>query len=325
MDSLPAFGKSIPQILQPTHNLFLPLLSANSTKINSVKKETFAYGQHERQQLDVYTPPSPSTVNGRRAVLMFAYGGGLIHGARSLPFMNNLMHANIGAFFALNAGYTVVVTDYRLMQHGAAFPSGGEDLALAVEWIIASYEDADLFLMGNSAGGVHLSTFLLHSSFAETRAKILPGGSSRSRLRGAVLLSVPLSFDIALTLRPELQQTVAKYFGDDVHGNSPVGLLRQAREKDGVLDVVNGGVRVLVLIGELDPEEDILIPRDEFVKEWSLFKGNPSRCALVTDCMEGQNHISPPCSLMTEGERENAWGWQVISFCDTSRKFQPRG
>ena len=107
MDQLPALGKSIQNIVQPTFKIYDPLLKANAETIRSVKKETFTYGSHERPQLDVYSPPTPSRINGRHPILMFEYGGGLIQGARTLPPFDGLVHANVGAFFALKFGYTV--------------------------------------------------------------------------------------------------------------------------------------------------------------------------------------------------------------------------
>ena len=211
-----------------------------------------------------------------------------------------------------------MVADYRLMSHGAEFPSGGEDIALAVEWINKNKigEKADLFIMGNSAGGIHLTTFLLHSDFAETRRKVTAGQGTR--LRGAVLLSVPFSFHIAHESRAEV---LKKYFGD-YDANSPLGLLKTAREH-APFDFVKGGTRVFVLNGELDPEDEILLPRDLFVKEWLEMGDNESRGALAVDWMTGHNHISPFASLSTGLEADEAWGYQVAGFCDNIRKFAP--
>ncbi|KAK5724056.1 hypothetical protein LTR17_013628 [Elasticomyces elasticus] len=324
MDQLPKFGKAIQDIVGPTFALYIPLLQQNEATIKSVQRQTFSYGSHERQKLDVYTSPTPSIVNGRRPVLMFEYGGGLIRGSRNLPmFGDHLVHANIGAFFALKFGYTVVVADYRLMSHGAKFPSGGEDIALAVEWMTTNQvgkgtEPVDLYIMGNSAGGIHLSTFLLHPEFAQTRQKVLSGDGMR--LRGAVLLSVPFHFAIAHESRTD---TLESYFGD-YEANAPLGLLKAARQAQTPLEIVKGGARVLVLNAELDPEDEILRPGIDFVKEWLLMEDIESRNALAVDSMTGHNHVSPFAALSTGIEHEEAWGCQVAAFCDNIRKFKPR-
>ncbi|KAK1065825.1 hypothetical protein LTR74_007706 [Friedmanniomyces endolithicus] len=309
MDQLPAHGKNLPGVLLPTFKAYAPLLQSQASTIKSVKRETFAYGPHDRQQLDIYHAPQPAIVNGRRPVLLFEYGGGLTQG---------------GAFFALNPGYMVVIADYRLMSHGAKFPSGGEDIALAVDWIDANQaklgpEPIDLFIMGNSAGGIHLSTFLLHPDFAETRRKVSQG--SGSRLRGAILLSVPFHFAHARDTRPPALEA---YFGD-FEKNSPLGLLKSARQRQETpLDFVKGGCRILALDAELDPENDIRRPGRDFIKEWLEIDDNASQSALAVDSMMGHNHISPVLGLGTGNGDEEAWGHQVASFCDTIRHFKPR-
>jgi len=92
------------------------------------------------------------------------------------------------------------VVDYRLISHGAVFPSGGEDLKLAIDWVTDhlghnTTRPLDLYLMGNSAGGVHLSTYLLAAEFSASRDEILSAASKGALLKGAVLLSVPFHFD----------------------------------------------------------------------------------------------------------------------------------
>lgn len=320
MEQLPPLGKSIGDIVKPTLGVYAPLLNKNAETIQSVPKETHSYGPTERQQLDIYTPPKPSIVNGRKAVLVFIYGGGFVNGQKTLP--GYLAHANIASFFALKYGYTVVVPDYRLVNthSDAKFPSGGEDLALVVDWIASNVgpEPKDLFMMGNSAGGVHLSTFLLHSSFAATRAKI--SSSKETQLRGVVLLSVPFHFHHA---HPDRAEILTSYYGtSDAHQElCPAGLLSTAR-KNGPIDFLEDGVRVLVLNGDLDPDDEILIPRDDFLKEWSMVDSPKGRSALAVDFMTGHNHISPFCSLGTGIDKEEAWGVQVAVFCETLRKFQ---
>lgn len=319
MDQLPPLGKAIGDIVKPTLGIYAPLLTKNAETIRSVPKETHSYGPTERQQLDIYTPANPSLINGRKAVLVFIYGGGFVNGQKTFPGF--LAHANIASFFALKYGYTVLVPDYRLVHtHAdAKFPSGGEDLALVVDWITNNVgpEPNDLFMMGNSAGGVHLSTFLLHSSFSSARAKVLSGKGTR--LRGAVLLSVPFHFHHST---PDRAEVLTSYYGTpQAHLElCPAGLLSTA-SKNGPIDFLANGVRVLVLNGDLDPDDEILISRDDFLEEWSKIGSPESRSALAVDFMIGHNHISPFCSLGTGIAKEEAWGVQVAIFCQTLRQF----
>ena len=133
------------------------------------------------------------------------------------------------------------------------------------------------------------------------------------------MLSVPFNFGAAHESRAEILKT---YFGD-YEANAPLGLLQKASH-DAPFDFVKAGARIFVLNGELDPEDEILKPRDAFVKAWLELTDNDSRGALAVDWMPGHNHISPFASLSTGIEAEEAWGYQVVAFCDNIRKFDPR-
>jgi acetyl esterase/lipase len=61
----------------------------------------------------------------------------------------------VGTFFA-QQGFVHIVMDYRLLEHGATYPSGPEDVSLALQWLAGgNVKQADLnnvFLLGESAG-----------------------------------------------------------------------------------------------------------------------------------------------------------------------------
>ncbi|PPJ50764.1 hypothetical protein CBER1_07470 [Cercospora berteroae] len=351
MEHLPALGTAIRDIVQPTIKLYEPHLLKNADDIRSVRRSIFSYGPHERQQLDVYRPyEARISQHGRRPVLLFLYGGGLTMGHKTLPGVaDELCHANVASFFALRYGYDVVIPDYRLVgTHDAKFPSGGEDVCLAVRWILEKTgtfgpEPVDLFIMGNSAGGVHLSTFLLHENYAATRRSILRY-NPHVQLRGIVFLSVPFHFRLAHASRAEVNKA---YYGDEVDAHSPLGLLRK-RQAGGEIDFIKSGARTLVLNGDLDPEDEILIPRDDFIKQWHATGSKLARQSLAVDFMHGHNHISPWVSLGTAARKdvtvdfmheyaqispwaspgaatdpEEAWGHQVAAFCNNVRIFEP--
>lgn len=201
--------KDIPTEIGPsvplTMAVYGPLLKENATAIQSTRRQTFTYGNHERQKLDVYYPAKtqkrrPSIYSSNNPVLVFVHGGGLVNGSKTLPLADGLAYANLGHFFAEKLGYTTVIPDYRLMSHGARHPSGGEDIALVVDWIretLAKQEgfgNIDLFVMGNSAGGIHLSTYLFAPEFASSRDKVAATDSEAATvLRGVVFLSVPFN------------------------------------------------------------------------------------------------------------------------------------
>lgn len=84
------------------------------------------------------------------------------------------------------------------MSEGMRFLSGGEDVAAAVEWVKSKYNagngSRDVLLMGNSAGGVRVATFMLKLRFAALRVSILSGIVGGMSLRGYILLAVPFDF-----------------------------------------------------------------------------------------------------------------------------------
>ncbi|CAI6237114.1 unnamed protein product [Periconia digitata] len=328
MAHLQKLGTSISDQILPTFAYYAPLLRANASTIRSTPCSTFTYGPSDRHKLDVYTPLKHSITGSRHPVLIFFYGGGFVQGHRTLPLpiLDGLVHANVASFFVQKYGYTVVVPDYRLLSHGAEFPSGGEDVALTMQWVSENVDklgpaeeksnfEVDLFLLGNSAGGVHVSTFLLSDTFNGVRADLL--NAEKTKLRGVVFLSVPFSYDM---VHDEAKREVLeKYFGN-AEQNCPSTLLKGARRSDpGALDFVKAGTRLLVLNAEWDPEDECLRPRDEFIQEWGKFEDSTSGDALVVDSILGQNHISPFLALGTGVESEEAWGYLVAKFCTGSR------
>ncbi|KAK5101354.1 hypothetical protein LTS08_004961 [Lithohypha guttulata] len=233
---------------------------------------------------------------------------------------DGLAHANIGHFFAERLGYTTVIPDYRLLSHGARFPSGGEDVSLVIDWLREvltkqnGYRNIDIFIVGNSAGGIHLSTYLFTPDFAASRSKVMTSDSEASVvLRGVIFLSVPFNFRQG---DPSRDQVLQEYYGDEIDSRAPQGLLKAAMLQDP--DAVLPNVTAMLLNGSLDPDDEIMDPRDEFLHEWKLLDER-SRERLTVAMMEGHNHISPALSLGTNIEMEEAWGYQVGEFVDSLR------
>ncbi|SCO42015.1 uncharacterized protein FFNC_08276 [Fusarium fujikuroi] len=139
--------------------------------------------------------------------------------------------------------------------------------------------------MGNSAGAVHLCTFLLHPSFAELRGKITSDSDAcRLRLKAAVFCSISTSFhNPRLTEFLFLQPTMDKQWSRIV----PSDFLRL----------------FLLLYGSLDPEDEILGCNKEFIELWRSSTGS-SGVELEVQVMDGHNHISSPPALGTNISRE---------------------
>lgn len=77
-------------------------------------------------------------------------------------------------------------------------------------------------------------------------------------------------------------------------------------------------IRAMVLNGELDPQDEIVDTRDEFLRQWKGLDEDSAE-TLTVAMMAGHNHISPPLSLGTNIEREEVWGHQVGDFIDSVR------
>jgi len=103
------------------------------------------------------------------------------------------------------------------MSERARFPSSGEDVVATVEWFKSKYGagngSRDVFLMGNSAGGVYVATFMLEPRFGALRASISLGIFGGVSLRGYILPAVPFDFRNAAA---DMAATLKVYFGDRV-------------------------------------------------------------------------------------------------------------
>ncbi|OBT80484.1 hypothetical protein VF21_00904 [Pseudogymnoascus sp. 05NY08] len=334
MDTIAQFScKAIASIFIPTVEAFKPLLVANKSEILSVSSTTYTYGQHKRQQLDVY---EESTQSSSSPIIIFFYGGGLNRGDKILPLIPlSLVYHNFGAFFS-KRGFTIIVADYRRVTdvalgtgEDAVFPSGGEDIGAVLDWLESTYlpscdgkaqKKRDVFLMGNSAGGVHVSTYLLDQRFERQRYALQK--SQLSSLRGAALISVPFDFKAATPDRSEILQT---YYPPTLSGTQqesshdlfcPNGLLQtlMARnESMGTLGVARNGLPdILVTLGELDPEDEIVEPNERFLSLWDDCFGSGQGIELKW--MKGHNHISPPFSLMCGDKKAEKWAENVVEW-----------
>ena len=140
-----------------------------------------AYGDDERQKLDIYTPRAAPP----RATVMFVYGGSWTSGNRAL-------YRFLGQALA-GRGYQVVVPDYRLAPVHA-YPDFVEDTARAFAWVkshIAGHggDPARVILMGHSAGAYNVAMIALDPVW------LAPYGLKPSDALGVLALAGPLSFN----------------------------------------------------------------------------------------------------------------------------------
>ena len=131
------------------------------------------YGPHERHRLDVFTPDDSK---GPRPVFLFVHGGGFVGGDKKhpgSPYLDNV------ALWAARHGLVGVNITYRLAPD-FTFPAGSQDLASAVRWVREhaaeiGADPARIFVMGTSAGAVHVAVYLANAQFAGERQGVAGG------------------------------------------------------------------------------------------------------------------------------------------------------
>lgn len=181
------------RVVARRHLLLLPLLAGLAAcspfrLINQLSPSdhyrsvpNIAYGELDRQRLDIYTPRASV---GASPVVVFFYGGGWRKGARE--------NYEFVASSLTEAGYTVVIPDYRVFPE-VVFPGFVEDGARAVAWVLNNAGDygADpgrVFLMGHSSGA-HIAALL-----SLDRSYLARHGVEDGSIRALIGLSGPYDF-----------------------------------------------------------------------------------------------------------------------------------
>jgi len=141
--------------------------------------QDIAYGDADRQKLDIYQPDD----RAHHPVIMFIYGGAWNSGSKSMyPFV---------AATLARRGNIVVVPDYRLYPK-VKYPVFLRDCAKAFAWTVAHAAslrgDGSIFLMGHSAGAYNAAMLALDAPLLEA------AGTSPSRIAGFIGLAGPYDF-----------------------------------------------------------------------------------------------------------------------------------
>ena len=335
MDQLPPLGRTIGEIVGPTTALYTPLVAKHRPEIEATPRQTHSYGPHPRQQLDIYSPSSPpppppppaagTLLQQQTPILVFLYGGGFANGDK-VNEAQPVFFKNVGYFFAEKLGLETIVVDYRLVEYGAKFPSGAEDLDTALHWIDRRYRGSssssgpaqkrrDLYVLGNSAGVIHLCTWLFEPAFQRSRRGLVcAGGTSSSeeggvKLVGAILLGALYHF---VSSSSATRQNLAPYLGSDVDETSPVASLKRAQGA-GELASASSWPRILIIDSEFDPE-DILGASQDFIR----LLNQSGAVSVEYFNVKGHNHISPPLALGTAIDKEEEWACRLGSWLKTS-------
>ena len=231
------------------------------------------YGPAERNQLDVFMPQA--TTSGR-PVLIFVHGGAFIRGSKRMPdspFYDNIM------LWAIKNGFIGVNINYRLAPQ-FPWPAGAEDIAAAVKWVSEEIgerggDPSRIYLMGHSAGAIHVASYVSHPEFY----KVKNGG-----VKGAIMLSA--IYDLTAT---PLADPERAYFGSDgsryAHQSALPGLLKT-------------NIPLMAVSSEFDPPG--------FVKQFDLFKEaackRPGGC-VRTVMLPQHSHMSEAYAINTSDTR----------------------
>lgn len=260
--ALDAFGRELtPELLGGTNKL-MASMSRGMAAATRVTRD-ISYGPDARHRLDLFTRDGLAGA----PVLVFVHGGGFVMGDKHTegsPFYSNM------GDFAARHGFVGVTITYRLAPANK-FPSGPDDLALAVEWLrshVAAHggDPAKIVLSGQSAGATHVAGFLAHRRAAA------------EGIAGAVLMS-----GIYDTVTATPNAFAEAYYGEDRRGwgvaSCMAGLLATP-------------VPIQFSVAEFDPD-DFHAQAAQVVTQWTATKGRLPEMHYLT----GHNHLSPALSI----------------------------
>jgi acetyl esterase/lipase len=244
------------------------------------------YGSAERHLLDVFVPEANSAP---RPVLIYIHGGAFIAGNKrnpGSPFYDNIM------LWAAKTGFVGVNATYRLAP-ASPWPAGAEDLAAVVQWVSSKIAErggdpARIFLMGQSAGAVHVASYVAHPEFH----KVKGGG-----LAGAIMVSG--IYD--LTATPAGDPEIA-YFGSDPS---------RYAERSSLQGLAATPIPLMITAAELDP------PR--FIQQYDLAKR--AGCKRASGCartymLPQHSHMSEVYAINTEDTRLTD---EILEFVKTGK------
>lgn len=276
---LAALGTALsPPMLQGTTALMASLAAPRDASVE-VKRDQ-RYGSDERHRLDIFRKGRPAKV----PVLAYVHGGGFVMGDKTRP--DSPFFDNFGQW-AAQRGWIGVTITYRLAP-AHRWPSGPEDMSLAVRWLrghIAEYggNPEAIFLVGQSAGGAHVAAYV-----AQTKFHVAPG----TGLAGAVMTS-----GIYDAMTQPANQFSDAYYGEGTAARA------EARHVEAL---AGSGLPLLFSVSELDPE-DFQDQAMQLAKAWHERKG---RYAPM-EYLAGHNHLSPAQSI---GSAEDQFATRLANF-----------
>jgi acetyl esterase/lipase len=260
---------------------FTPVLALAAKEGVEVTRD-IAYGSHARQILDVYKPRDAQAA----PVLMFAHGGAFVDGERD---RSPEIYSNVLRYFARH-GIVGINMEYRLAPE-FTYPSGPQDVALAVRWALANAgrfggTPDSIYLMGHSAGAAHTGAYVYDQRFHAT------GGP---RVAGNIVVSGRVRAE-TWPGNPNAAKVEA-YYGND----------SAAMDRGSVVNhVADASVPTMIAIGEFEnPFIDVHCA--ELFYRIAKVRGQAPRFLRLA----GHNHTSMIAHLNTADER---LGLEIVSF-----------
>jgi acetyl esterase/lipase len=267
-----------------TARLYAPLQQKEPYQGVKVERDV-KYGPADRNLLDIFTPESSSSP---RPVLIFVRGGAFVAGDKHMPgspFYDNIM------LWAAKNGFVGVNVNYRLAPQ-AMWPAGAEDVAGVVQWVsdnIAARggDITRVYLMGHSAGAVHVASYVSHPEFQ----KIKGGG-----LAGAIMVSG--IYDLTAGGRGDPERA---YFGADAG---------RYAEQSSLQGLLTTKLPLMITAAELDP--------DAFTQQFDLLKAacrKPDGCPRAL-MLPQHSHMSEVYAINTADTRLSD---QILDFVKTGK------
>jgi acetyl esterase/lipase len=267
-----------PAQLAATRGLFAPLAPKLGPDV-SVHRDVY-YGPDPRHRMDVFVPRAAVA---HAPVLVFVHGGGFVGGDKGAP--DAPFYSNVG-LWAARSGCVGVTMTYRLAP-AASWPAGSEDAGAAVRFLrdnLAQWHgDPDsIFLMGQSAGAVHVAGYVAAGD----------GG-----IAGAIMISG--IYDIARADRNPFQ---AAYYGEDA---------ARYREQSTIAKLAETSPPCFYTVSEFDPP-DFQRQAAWLVEAYATRQGRWPRLMQLT----GHNHLS---SVLQIGSAVDTLGPELLRFIQTVR------
>jgi len=263
-----------PAQIQNTNALMAPLAPKPGADV-TVHRDV-SYGSDPRHRLDVFVPSAGAA---HAPVLVFVHGGGFImgdKGAPDAPFYNNV------GLWAARSGCIGVTITYRLAP-AAQWPAGSEDTGAAVRLLRSNVErwggdPSRIFLMGQSAGAVHVAGYL--------------ATASRGDIAGAIMVS-----GIYDVVRATPNPFHAAYYGEEASGFAAQSTLGKLAETS---------IPCMYTVSEFDPP-DFQRQAAWIVQAHAERQGTWPRVIQLS----GHNHLS---SVLQIGSAIDTLGPELLRF-----------